>query len=198
MTLPKPAVLFSEAQIRGRIQELGAQVVEAFAGKEISVVGLMKSSLVFMADMIRAVPMDTTCHLLRASSRDQGTGSMRTDIVYATDIPFEGRHILLLDDIIDTGITLNYLLVYIRDHNPASLKVCALIDKPGERKIDVHPEWAAFTLKEPVEGFLVGYGLDYNELPRPVTSGPSGPGVRKCRRGFRTRANEGRDSWPEA
>jgi hypothetical protein len=80
--------------------------------------------------------------------------------------PLCGRHILLLDDIIDTGITLSFLLDHIRDHSPASLRVCALIDKPGARKIDVRPDWTAFKLEEPFDRFIVGYGLDYQERYR--------------------------------
>lgn len=162
--MPKPAVLFDERQVRERVAALGAEITKEFAGKEICVVGLMKSCLVFMADLIRVVPLDMTCHFLRASSfREQGEGSVRTDIVYSTEIPYEGRDILLVDDIVDTGITLNFLLDHIREHAPKSLRVVALIDKPGVRKIDVHPDWAAFTLEEPMEGFLVGYGLDHAE-----------------------------------
>ena len=101
--------------------------------------------------------------------------------MYSATIPYEGRDILLLDDIVDTGITLNFLLDHIQEQKPRSLKVCALIDKPGERKIDVHPDWSAFTLeKTPPDRFLVGYGLDYAEsyrglpyigtIPRPAPS----------------------------
>jgi hypoxanthine phosphoribosyltransferase len=158
----KPSMLFAEDQIEKRVAEIGAEIAQTFAGTEICVVGLMKSCMVFMADLIRSVPLDMTCHFLRASSlRDQG--AVRTDIVYSTEIPYEERDILLLDDIIDTGITLNFLVDHIRERSPRSLKVCALIDKPGERKIDIHPDWAAFTLKEPVDRFIVGYGLDYGE-----------------------------------
>jgi len=126
----------------------------------------MKSCLVFMADMMRAIPNEMSCHFLRASSLKEGAGSLRTDIVYSTDIPYEGRQILLLDDIIDTGITLSFLLNHIQEQKPRSLKVCALIDKPSERKIDVQPDWAAFTIKEPQPWFIVGYGLDHEERYR--------------------------------
>ena len=164
-------VLFNQDEIAARIREIGQEVAREFAGKELCVVGLMKSCLLFMADLVRKIPMDLTCHFLEASSlREQGAGSMRTAIVYSTEIPYEGRDILLLDDIIDTGITLSFLLDHIRERRPRSLKVCALIDKPGDRKIDVHPDWAAFTLPEPLKDgrYIVGYGLDpegYRGLP---------------------------------
>ena len=176
----RPAVLFAEDQIAERIRAIGQEVAREFAGKELCVVGLMKSCMVFLADMVRAVPLDMTCHFLRVTSiQDEGVNSTRTDIVYSTEIPYEGRHILLLDDIIDTGITLNFLLDHIRERQPKGLKVCALIDKPGDRKIDVQLDWAAFTVKEPLgERFIVGYGLDHGEhyrglpyigtIPRPA------------------------------
>jgi len=181
MTLAKPDVLFDEKQIARRVDELGREIAQSFAGSDLCVVGLMKSCLIFMADLVRRIPLDLTCHFLEASSlRESGAGSVRTAIVYSTEIPYVGRDILLLDDIIDTGITLSFLLDHIRERRPRSLKVCALIDKPGDRKIDVHPDWAAFTLKEPLKDgrFIVGYGLDHAEgyrglpylgtIPRPV------------------------------
>jgi hypoxanthine phosphoribosyltransferase len=162
----RPEVLFSEVEIRKRVQILGSEIGQAFAGRELAVVGLMKSCLVFMADMIRAIPLDLSCHLLRASGLKEGRGHDRTDITYEPPIPYAGRDVLILDDIVDTGITLNYLLDHIREHRPRSLKVCALISKPGDRKVDLRPDWAAFTLEEPGDVFLVGYGLDHQEAFR--------------------------------
>jgi hypoxanthine phosphoribosyltransferase len=166
MTLAKPEVLYDEQQIARRIDELGREIGHAFAGSELCVVGLMKSCLIFMADLVRRIPLDLTCHFLEASSlRGQGAGAAHTAIVYSTEIPYEGRDILLLDDIIDTGITLSFLLDHIRERRPRTLKVCALIDKPGDRKIDVHPDWAAFTVEAPLKDgrFIVGYGLDHED-----------------------------------
>jgi hypoxanthine phosphoribosyltransferase len=165
----KPAILFTEAEIARRVAEIGAEVTRAFAGRELCVVGVMKSCLCFMADLIRAVPLRSTCHFLRSSAlRETGSGTARTDIVYSTEIPYEGRDILLLASVIDTGITLNFLLDHIREHRPASLRVCTIIDKPGERKVDMKPDWAAFTLQEalPEGRFVVGYGLDHGEYYR--------------------------------
>jgi len=164
---PPAAVLFSQEEILGRVSQIGAEVTQAFSGRKVCVIGLMKSCLLFMADLVRRVPLETTCHFLRATSlRELGAGPPRTDIVYSTEVPYEGRHILLLCDVVDTGITLSFLLDHIRECQPADLKVCAIVDKPGGRKIDVHPDWAAFTIKEPLDRFLVGYGLDYGERYR--------------------------------
>jgi hypoxanthine phosphoribosyltransferase len=180
--MAQPEVLVSQQDIAKRVAQIGSEVAQAFEGREICVVGLMKSCLVFMGDLIRAVPLDMTCYFLQASSlREQpGASTLRTDIVYSTDIPYEGRDVLLLEGVVDTGITLNFLLDHIREHGPQSLKVCVLIDKPGERKVDVRPDWAVYTASEPLKGdrFIVGYGLDHAEryrglpflgtIPRPV------------------------------
>jgi hypoxanthine phosphoribosyltransferase len=177
----RPEVLFSQQDIARRVGEIGGEVARAFEGREVCVVGLMKSCLVFMGDLIRAMPLDVTCHFLEASSLREHAGStLRTDIVYSTDIPYEGRDVLLLEGVVDTGVTLGFLLDHIQEHGPRSLKVCAIIDKPGDRKVDVRPDWAVFTLREPLAGdrFIVGYGLDHAEqyrglpflgtIPRPV------------------------------
>ena len=184
LTLPEATLLFDERRIAARVAELGREITQAFAGRQVTVVAMMKGGLVFAADLIRAVPLDLTCHFLRSSAlRDQGA-ARRTDIVFSTDVPYEGRDILLLESVVDTGITLNFLLENIREHRPRSLRVCALVDKPSERKIDVPVDWAAFTLNEPLPDgrFIVGYGLDHAEryrglpfmgtIPRPATPTP--------------------------
>ncbi len=166
MSFIRPDVLWSAEQIRQRVAELGSEIASTFDGHDLHVVALLKSGMVFMADLIRQIPLDTTCHFQRVVST-QDLGAVRTDIVYSTEIAYAGRHVLILDDIVDTGITLAFLLEHIRQQKPNSLKVCALVDKPGERKIDVHPDWAAFTLSDPMaDRFLVGYGLDYAERYR--------------------------------
>jgi hypoxanthine phosphoribosyltransferase len=175
-------VLFSREQIDARVRELGAEVGQACAGQELCVVGLMKSCLVFMADLIRAIPLPQTCYFLQSASlREKGGAAASADIVYSTDVPYAGRHILLLDDIIDTGVTLSFLLDHINDHAPASVRVCTLIDEPGERKTDVRPDWAAFTIDKPSDRFIVGYGLDYQqrfrELPYLATIALPAPGT---------------------
>lgn len=158
----RPEVLFSEAQVRARIAEIGGEIARQYAGEELCVVGLMKNCLVFMADLIRSIPLPMTVHMVRATQRGQGG----TEIVYSAEVPYEGRHILLLDDIVDTGITLSYLIDHIREHRPRSLKVCALIDKARDRKVDLKPDWVAFSVQEPLDRFIVGYGLDYAERYR--------------------------------
>jgi hypoxanthine phosphoribosyltransferase len=161
----KPVVLFGEERVRERVAALGREIGVEYAGREICVVGLIKSSLVFMADLIRAIPSELTCHLLRVRQAGPG-GASPHELVYVSEIPYEGRDVLLIDDVLDTGITLNFILDHIRDRSPRSLRTCVLIDKPGERKAEVRPDWTAFTLEEGLDGFLVGYGLDYQERYR--------------------------------
>jgi hypoxanthine phosphoribosyltransferase len=166
----KADVLYSEESIARRVAELGAEITRAFEGRELCVLGL-KGSLVFMVDLVRHIALDVTFHLVQVNvHREQEAGVVRTEISYVTEFPLGGQDVLLVEDVVDTGITLSYLLGHVHELRPRSLRVCALVDKPGARKIDVHPDWAAFPLPEPpADRFLVGYGLGwrghYRALP---------------------------------
>jgi hypoxanthine phosphoribosyltransferase len=176
----KVDVLFSEEQIARRVTEMGAEIARTYGGRDPCVLGLVKGGLVFLADLVRRIPLDLTFHLVQVTAhRETSAGAVRTEIVYSTDFPLEGRDVLLVEDVVDTGITLSYLLGHIHELGPKTLRVCALVDKPGERKIDVHPDWAAFTLRDPrPDRFLVGYGLGWQDhyralpylgtIPRPA------------------------------
>ena len=167
----KADVLYPEEQIARRVAELGAEITRTFEGRELCVLGLMEGSVVFMADLVRHISLDLTFHMVRVNvHREQSAGVVRTEISYATDVPLEGRDVLLVEDVVDTGITLSYLLSHVHELGAKSLKVCTLIDKPGSRKIDVHPDWAAFSPDTPLgDRFIVGYGLGwqgrYRALP---------------------------------
>lgn len=162
----QPDVLFTREQIQARVRELGEEITRGFDSRELTVVALMKGCLMFTADLLREIPLDTTCHFLRAAAHTEGGAHTVTDIVYSTEIPYTDKDILLLEDIVDTGITLRFLLDQIQDRRPRSLRVCALVNKPSLRKIDVHPDWAAFTVEDSPGRFLVGYGLDWDERYR--------------------------------
>jgi hypoxanthine phosphoribosyltransferase len=172
--IDRPDVLFGEDRIRARVAEIGAEIAAHYAGEPLYVVGLMKNCLVFMADLIRAIPLDLFCHALPVAQGPKGP----SEIVYSAQLPYAGRHVLLVDDLIDTGVTLSFLLDHIRELGPRSLKACVLIDKRRERKVDVPVEWAAFAIDASEDRFLVGYGLDYRErfrglpyigaIPRPA------------------------------
>ena len=162
--------MFTADEIARRVAALGADVTSAFAGREVRVVGLMKSCLVFMADLIRHVPLRHDLpfpRLLRPARRRAGAGADGHRVL--TEIPYEGQDILLLDDIIDTGHHAELPAEpHPRARTRSSVKVCVLIDKPGDRKVDVRPDWAAFTLGEPLpdDRFIVGYGWITGSLPR--------------------------------
>lgn len=161
-------VLFPEEEIARRVREIGAEIARAYEGCEPCVLGLVKGGLVFLSDLVRRIPLELTFHLVRVSAhREVSAGAVRTEIVYSTDFPLEGRDVLLVEDVVDTGITLSYLLGHIHELGPRSLRVCTLVDKPGDRKIDVHPDWVAFSLRDPLpDRFLVGYGLGWRDRYR--------------------------------
>ncbi len=158
-------VVYPADEIARRVAELGEEITREFAGRELCVLALMKGSLVFLADLVRRIPLDLTMHVVKVSSHHElDGGRVMTEIAYSSTGPLEGRDVLLLKDVVDTGITLSYLLGHIHELCPRSLRVCALVDLPYARKIDLHPDWAAFSIAEPLgDRFLVGYGLDWAE-----------------------------------
>ena len=162
------SVLYSETEIGRRVAELGAEIGRVSGGHDLSVLGLMKGSIVFMADLVRRIPLDLTMHLVRVTSLHEATATrVLTEIAYTTAAPLQGRHVLVVTDVVDTGITLSYLLGHIHELGPQSLRVVSLVDMPYARKIDLHPDWSAFTVPQPLVGrFLVGYGLDWMERYR--------------------------------
>jgi hypoxanthine phosphoribosyltransferase len=155
----RPDVLFSEAELRARVAALGVEIAACYPGQPLCVVGLAKNCPVFMADLIRAIPLDLYCLSLHVTHGPSGPW----DIMYSAQLPYQGRHVLLVDDVVDTGVTLAFLLDHIRELGPRSLRSCVLIDKRRERKVEVPVDWAAFTLAPGEDRFLVGYGLDFQE-----------------------------------
>lgn len=155
-------VLYTEEEIKARIQEMGAELTAEYAGKNPLIVGVLKGVVVFYADMIRQIKvpcqMDFMC--ISSYSGTNSTGNMVIKKDISADV--EGRHVLILEDIFDTGNSLDFVYKYLQSKNPASLKICTLLDKPERRKegITLKPEYVGFTI--PNE-FVVGYGLDYNE-----------------------------------
>ncbi len=154
----------SEREIAARVKELGAQIAADYAGLEPVLVGVMKGMFIFMADLVRATPIPLVVDFM-AISRYGPTAKTKgvVRIVKDLDVSITGRHVLFVEDIIDTGMTLNYILRTLSARRPASLKVCALVDVPRRRFIDLPIAYRGFTLEE---GFLVGYGLDYRERYR--------------------------------
>ena len=158
-------VLLSEEQIRARIAELGEELSRDYAGKNPVIVGVLKGVVVFYADMIRQIKVPCQMDFMVISSYS-GTDSTGTAVVKKdVDVDLKGRHVLILEDIFDTGNSLNFTYHNLLAREPTSLKICTLLDKPERRKegITLQADYVGFTIPN---AFVVGYGLDYNELYR--------------------------------
>jgi hypoxanthine phosphoribosyltransferase len=154
-------VFLSANEIQARITDLGAQISSDYAGKTPILVGALKGVLCFMADLIRSINIPIEVDFMAVSSysneaRDRGVVRVIKDL----DLPIIDRHVIFVEDVIDTGLTLNYLLRSLRTRGPASLEVCSLFNKPTRRLIDIPLRYKGFDLPD---YFVVGYGLDYNE-----------------------------------
>ena len=157
-------VIFSEEMIQEKIDEMGQAISKDYAGKNPLMVGVLRGVLFFMADLLRVVDISLEVDFLAISSyssdsRDQGFVRMEKDL----DIPIRDRHVLFIEDVIDTGLTLNYILNNLRSRHPASIEVCVLFNKPAKRLIDIPMKYKGFDLPDQ---FVVGYGLDYREKYR--------------------------------
>ena len=154
-------VLISEERLQARIQELGAEIRAEYGDAPITCIGVLKGSFIFMADLVRAIGGDVRCEFLGVSSYHGGTRS--TGVVRITEDlnnPVEGHHCIIIEDIVDTGLTLDYLLKMLRVRGPASLKTCALLDKATRREVDVEADFVGFSIPDE---FVVGFGLDLGE-----------------------------------
>ncbi|MDX1416895.1 MAG: hypoxanthine phosphoribosyltransferase [Candidatus Promineifilaceae bacterium] len=157
-------ILFSAAEIQQRVAEMGADISRDYRQKRPLLVGVLKGVFPFMADLMRAItiPMEVDYMAIAsydAEARERGFVRLQKDL----DAPLDGRHVLFVEDVIDTGLTLNYLLKNLRARRPAALHVCTLFDKPQRRLARVPVRYKGFDLPE---RFVVGYGLDYRELYR--------------------------------
>jgi hypoxanthine phosphoribosyltransferase len=157
--------LITEAEIRAKVLELGAQLSRDYEGRSLTLVSVLKGSLPFMADLMRATTIPVTIDLMEVSSYGgavtESSGLVR--ILKDLSASIEGRDVLIVEDIIDTGLTLNYLVRYLRGKNPRSLRICALLDKPARRLVDIDIDYRGFTIPD---SFDIGYGLDYGEVYR--------------------------------
>ncbi len=156
-------VLLGEEKIRARIRELGRQISKDYAGKKLILVGILKGSVLFLSDLMRSIDLSCSVDFICLSSYDGKASTGVVRLLLDLRESAEGKHLLLVEDIVDTGLTLNYLLENLKTRRPASLEICALLDKPESRKAPVKAKYIGFEI--PNE-FVVGYGLDYNELYR--------------------------------
>ncbi|MGH2391976.1 MAG: hypoxanthine phosphoribosyltransferase [Candidatus Limnocylindria bacterium] len=157
-------VLLTEDQIQARVAELGAQLNADYAGLEPVLISVLKGSIVFLADLVRSMELPLSIDIMEVSSYGAATEtSGQVRILKDLSNPIEGRHVIVVEDIIDTGLTLNYLLRYLREKGPASLRICCLLDKPARRLTEIPIDYVGFTIPD---RFVVGYGLDYGERYR--------------------------------
>ncbi len=152
-------MLLSEEQIADRIAELAEEITSDYQDRSLLLVGVLKGAIMVMADLSRAMPMSVEMDWMAVSSYGSGTKSSGVvRILKDLDGDVSGRHVLVVEDILDSGLTLKWLLRNLSSRNPASLEVCALLRKPEALRVDVHPKYVGFDI--PNE-FVVGYGLDY-------------------------------------
>lgn len=157
-------VLITEAQMKERILELGAQISAAYAGKDLVVVGILKGAALFTSDLFRAITIPAELDFMRISSYGASTKSSGVHrVLLDLDYPLEDRHVLIVEDIVDTGLTIKFLKEYLGTRGAASLKVASLLDKPSRRKVEVSIDYRGF---EVPDYFVVGNGLDYVEKYR--------------------------------
>jgi hypoxanthine phosphoribosyltransferase len=157
--------LISEEQIRAKVAELGQQISGDYEGRTVTLVSVLKGSLPFMADLMRAISIPVQIDLMEVSSYGGATTESSGLVRILKDLSssISGKDVLIVEDIIDTGLTLNYLLRYLRGKNPSSLRICALLDKPARRLVEIPIDYRGFTIPDE---FVVGYGLDFGEYYR--------------------------------
>ncbi len=157
-------VLIDADALAGRIRELGAVISRTYQGQDLLLISVLKGSIVFMADLIRAISIPHEVDFMATSS--YGTGTQSSGVVRILkdlNSSIEGRNVLIVEDIIDSGHTLNYLVRILQERGPASLRIVALLDKPERREVQTQVDWVGFSIPN---DFVVGYGLDYNEIYR--------------------------------
>ncbi len=155
----KVEVLLTEEQLRARITEMAAAITRDYAGKPLKLVGVLKGSFVFMADLARAVDLPVKVDFIGTSSYQGTKSSGVVRITNDLSWPIAGEHVLLVEDIVDTGLTMKYLLSNLETRRPASVKVCALLQKPSRAKVEVPIAYKGFEIPDV---FVVGYGLDWD------------------------------------
>lgn len=157
-------VMIDATRLQARIAELGQQITREYQGKDLTLVGIMKGSIFFMTDLAKAIDLPVTLELMGVSSYHGGTettGEVR--ISFDLTKPMHGKHLLVVEDIIDTGLTMKFLLENLGARHPASIKVATLLEKPARAKTKVPIDYKGFVIEDK---FVVGYGLDYGEKYR--------------------------------
>lgn len=157
-------IIITEEEIKKRVAELGAQITEDYRDKDLFIICILKGASIFMADLIRQIKLPLEIDFMSlssygASTKTSGVVRMLRDL----DREVAGKHILVVEDIVDTGLTLSYLRENLLVRKPASLKICTFLDKPSRRQVELHPDYCGIEIED---YFVVGYGLDFNEKGR--------------------------------
>lgn len=169
-------ILYSEEEIDIRVKELAEEISQGFWGKELVVIGVLKGAFIFMADLVRHFDMPCVIDFIGLSSYGSGTDSSgKIKITKDIEVDISGKHVLIVEDIIDTGGTLSFLMDRLRNRRPSSLKVCVFLDKKGRREVEFEVDYTGFLIDG---GFVVGYGLDFNEMYRNLSE------IRQERKGW--------------
>jgi hypoxanthine phosphoribosyltransferase len=158
------AVLVDEEQIAAAVKELGKQIAADYAGKDLVLVGVLKGAIMFMVDLSRAIDLPLKIDFMAVASYGASTetsGIVR--ILKDLDSSIEGKHVLVVEDIVDSGLTLNYILETLQNRNPATVRVAALLNKVERRRVDVQIDYTCFNIPD---AFVVGYGLDFQQVYR--------------------------------
>lgn len=160
----KPRVLITKAEIDATVKRLASEISRDYGGKNPLLLGILKGSFVFMADLVRQLDFPLEVEFIRLSSYGSGQQTRgKVKVVQGLRLDVRDRHVLVVEDIVDTGITVAFLLEYLKKKKPASVKLCALTDKPSRRRVPVRIDYTGLTVPDK---FLVGYGLDFNEKYR--------------------------------
>lgn len=158
---PQPRVLIPQDKIRQAVAKLAAEIRRDYQGKQPLLIGILKGSFVFMADLVRELGLPAEVDFVKLSSYGSGTEtSGKVKVVQGLKTPIKGRDVLVVEDIVDTGLTVSFLMDYLRKKKPASLRLCALTDKPSRHEVPVTIDYLGFTVPDK---FIVGYGIDWNE-----------------------------------
>lgn len=160
-------VLLSREQIAQRVEEVGAEITRDYAGKSVVLIGVLKGAAIFLSDLARAIHVDATFDFVSVSSYGRArVSSGAVKLIKDIDNPIEGKHVILVEDILDTGLTLSYLRGLMLQHKPASLKIATCLDKPERRLVPIDADYVAFKIPN---HFVIGYGMDYAENYRNST-----------------------------
>ena len=158
-----PSVLIPESEIQQRVRELGAQLSVDYTGEELVLLGVLRGAVVFYADLARAIALPLRFEFLQLASYYDDMEPSQVQLIRGGSDYLEGRHILIVEDIVDTGHTLKFLIEHLLLFNPKTVKVCTLLDKPSRREVSVNVDYFGFEIPN---AFVVGYGLDYAQKYR--------------------------------